>query len=129
MSITNLHVICSWRFVRVRKRCFLFNPDTHFYVANFEMLMRINKMVVFNPSLSDTWWRHLLVWLLIIKKIKNFRFDEQCDVLASELVILTTRSSAVLIVSRRMATRFSTATTLRIPDKDIIVVPKSRTRR
>ena len=58
--------------------------------------------------------------------LETFRFDYEYDFLAFELAMLTTRSSAILVVNRMTATRFDLTTNWRTPVKNL-VVSKSRT--
>ena len=76
-----------------------------------------------------------IVWSFALKHfvIETFRFDYEYesdyeyDFLFLERVMLTTRSSAILVVNRRTATRFGPITILQTPVTNL-VVPKGRTR-
>ena len=57
----------------------------------------------------------------------EYEFDYECDFLAFELLMLTTGSSAILVVDKRMASRFAPTTILQTPGKNL-VVPNSGTR-
>ena len=61
-------------------------------------------------------------WVILV----IFKFDCKYDFLAFELVMLTTRSSAIIVVNSRTATRFDPTTIPRTLVKNL-VVPKSRT--
>ena len=57
----------------------------------------------------------------------EYKFDNEYDFSAFELVTFIAKSSAILVVNRRTATRFDTRERLRNPVTNL-VVPKSRTR-
>ena len=61
-------------------------------------------------------------WVILV----IFKFDYEYDFLSFELVMLTTRSSAIIVVNSRTATRFDPTTIPRTLVKNL-VVPKSRT--
>ena len=56
----------------------------------------------------------------------EYEFDYEYDFFTFEVVILTTRSSAILVLNKRAVTRFDPTKILRSPVKNL-VVPKSRT--
>ena len=54
------------------------------------------------------------VYYKVLELISTFRFDYEYDLLTFELVMLTAKSSVILVANRK-ATRFDPKTILRIP--------------